>query len=183
MTSISANPSIRGDGRTHDAAALPPISVRREGHGWVLETELWLPRPRSEVFPFFADAHNLEILTPPLLNFNVITPRPIEMRTGALIDYKLRIRGVPVRWRTEIAVWEPDTKFVDQQLKGPYKKWHHTHTFEDRDGGTLCGDRVEYEVPGGPLAPLVNKLAVQRDVEAIFRFRAKKMRELFGTTA
>src|SRR5512139_2675181 len=105
-----------------------------------LQTELWLPRPRHEIFPFFAEARNLETLTPPWLNFEVLTPMPIVMRVGTLIDYRIRVRGVPLRWRTEIAEWEPPHRFVDVQLHGPYTLWHHTHTFEERDGGTLCAD-------------------------------------------
>ncbi len=108
---------------------------------FLLETKLWLPRPRAEVFSFFASAHNLETITPPWLNFEVLTPAPIAMRPGTLIDYRIRIHGVPVRWRTEITSWQPPYQFVDEQLRGPYKFWHHTHTFEERDGGTLCIDR------------------------------------------
>jgi len=160
-----------------------PVSVHRDGNEWVLTTALWLPRPRAEVFEFFADAHNLEQLTPDLLRFHVVTPKPINMHAGTLIDYRLRIRGVPVKWKTEIQVWEPGVRFVDNQLKGPYVKWWHEHTFEDRDGGTLCGDHVRYKPPGGPLAPIVNALAVERDVRNIFRYRQRVMAELFAPAA
>lgn len=153
---------------------------------WVLTAQQWLPRRVDEIWPFFADAHNLEALTPSILNFNVLTPRPIEMRAGAIIDYRLRVRGVPLRWRTEIERWDPpsgpsDTAaFVDNQIKGPYARWNHLHTFEPREGGTLCGDRVEYRVPGWVLSPLINAVAVQRDVEGIFRFRAAQLAEMFA---
>ena len=139
--------------------------------------EQWLPRPRAEVFPFFADAANLERLTPPWLEFRILTPRPVAMREGALIDYRLRIRGVPVRWRTRIAVWEPPERFVDEQLKGPYRLWVHEHTFLERDGGTLCRDQVRYAVPGGAL---VDRLLVRPDVERIFAWRRRVLAELFG---
>ena len=139
--------------------------------------ELWLPRPRAEVFPFFADARNLGVITPPWLSFEVLTPSPIGMRAGALIDYRLRFRGLPLRWRTEITVWEPPSRFVDRQLRGPYRLWHHAHTFEERDGGTLCRDEVRYAVLGGEW---VNRLFVRRDVGRIFAFRRQKLLELFA---
>jgi len=134
---------------------------------------------REEVFPFFADAANLEFLTPSLLHFRVLTPR-IEMREGALIDYRLRIRGVPVGWRTEIEMWEPPLRFVDRQVKGPYRLWRHLHTFEEMDGGTLCGDVVEYELPAVPGRGLVHKWLVRPDLERIFDYRAERMQERFG---
>jgi ligand-binding SRPBCC domain-containing protein len=143
----------------------------------LFETELWLPVTRVKVFPFFADAHNLEVITPPWLNFKILTPGEIPMRVGALIDYQIRIHGIPVRWRTEIADWNPPHSFVDQQLRGPYRLWRHTHTFTEKNGGTLCGDRVEYAVPGGAL---VNKLFVRRDVEKIFAYRAEALKKQFS---
>ena len=154
-----------------------PVSSVKWGKVHVFESELWLPRPRSEVFPFFADAFNLEKITPDLLSFRVVTPPPIEMRVGAIIDYKLKIRFVPARWRTRIAIWDPPHRFMDEQLRGPYRQWIHEHTFEERDGGTITRDRVEYAVPGGAL---VNALIVRRDVEKIFEHRKKALLELFG---
>src|ERR1051325_3396547 len=100
-------------------------------------SEVWLPRPRDEVFAFFSSPSNLDAITPPWLQFRTITPGPIEMRAGALINHKLRLRGFPMRWRTKIKMWEPPTLFVDEQMRGPYRRWIHEHTFEDRDGGTL----------------------------------------------
>jgi len=143
---------------------------------FVFESELWLARPRVEVFEFFSNAANLETLTPPWLNFHIVTPGPIAMRAGTLIDYRLRIHGIPANWRTRISVWEPPFRFVDEQLRGPYRRWHHEHTFEERDGGTLCRDRVEYDMIGGRL---VNWLIVRRDVETIFAYRRRKLEELF----
>jgi ligand-binding SRPBCC domain-containing protein len=144
-----------------------------------LTAELWLPRPREEVFPFFADAHNLEVITPPWLNFKILNPAPIPMRAGTEIDYQLRIRGFAVRWRSEITAWEPPQRFVDAQRRGPYRNWVHEHTFEERDGGTLARDHVEYSVWGGPL---VDWLLARRQVREIFTYRERKLRELFGTT-
>jgi ligand-binding SRPBCC domain-containing protein len=143
-----------------------------------LVTELWVPRSRDEVFVFFAEAGNLETLTPTWLRFEVLTPDPIEMRQGTMIDYRIRVHGVPFRWRTEIAEWQPPRYFVDVQLRGPYTLWHHTHIFEERDGGTLCTDQVRYRPRGGAL---INWLFVRRDVKRIFRYRQQRMKEIFGS--
>lgn len=146
----------------------------------VLTCTQLVPRPRQEVFDFFADAHNLERITPPSLHFRILTPAPIELRAGALIDYRLSLLGVPFSWRTEIEAWEPATRFVDRQLRGPYRSWHHTHTFEDAPGGTRMTDRVAYEVPLGPLGEVARLLFVRRQVEAIFDHRRRAIEALFG---
>lgn len=146
---------------------------------FLFEAELWLPRPRAEVFSFFSDAHNLETITPPWLKFEVLTPRPVAMLPGTLIDYRIRIHAIPVRWRTRITSWQPPLQFSDEQLRGPYKLWHHTHTFEERDSGTLCADRVRYYPRGGAL---MNRLCVRRDVEKIFEYRRQKLVEIFTRT-
>lgn len=143
----------------------------------ILERDLVVPRRRDEVFPFFADAANLERLTPPWLSFEIMTPQPIAMGVGALIDYRLRLHGVPIRWRTRIAAWDPPRRFVDEQLRGPYRRWVHEHVFEEVDGGTLCRDRVEYAVPGGRV---VDALFVRRDVARIFAFRSAAMLALLA---
>jgi ligand-binding SRPBCC domain-containing protein len=143
---------------------------------FTLKAEVWLPRPPEEVFPFFAEARNLETITPPWLKFEVLTPAPIVMRAGSLIDYRIRVHGVPLGWRTKIAEWDPPHRFVDIQLRGPYLRWHHTHGFAARDGGTLCTDDVRYWPRGGAL---MNYLFVRRDIEAIFLYRKKRMIELF----
>jgi ligand-binding SRPBCC domain-containing protein len=142
-------------------------------------TSLCLPRPLDEVFAFFADAHNLEILTPPWLRFEVLTPRPISLGVGVKIDYKLRVHGLPIRWQSEITAWEPPYRFVDQQLRGPYRVWRHEHRFREDPSGTVADDHVVYAVPGGAL---INRLFVARDVEKIFAFRSEKLREIFGQT-
>ncbi len=143
----------------------------------VLRAELWLPQPRSDIFPFFADARNLEAITPPWVNFRLLTPTPVGMRVGALIDYRLRVHGLPLRWQSEITDWAPPFRFVDEQRRGPYRQWIHTHEFEERDGGTLCRDHVAYAVPGGRF---VNWLLVRRDVERIFAYRQEALRRLFA---
>ncbi|MBX3443227.1 MAG: SRPBCC family protein [Planctomyces sp.] len=154
------------------------VTVRRDRQrgGWVLNCDLWLPAPIGRVFEFFSDAFQLEAITPPWLRFRVITPAPIEIEEGTRIDYRLRLRGIPVRWRSAISVWQPPYRFVDEQLAGPYRLWRHEHTFVSERGGTRCADEVHYDVPGGRL---VNWLIVQRDVETIFRYRAERLRELF----
>jgi ligand-binding SRPBCC domain-containing protein len=135
-----------------------------------------VPRPRAEVFAFFADAGNLQELTPPWLGFEILTPRPIEMAAGTRIDYRLRLRFIPIRWRTRITAWEPPRRFVDEQLRGPYRLWIHEHTLEEDGGGTLCGDFVRYAVPFGALA---NRLMVARDVRRIFAYRERRLKEIF----
>ena len=142
--------------------------------------ELWLPRPPEEVFSFFADAANLDAITPPWLHFHTITPQPIEMREGTLIDYRLRVHGVPLRWRTLISVWEPPFGFVDEQLRGPYRLWHHEHTFEAHEGGTLARDRVRYAVL---FDSVVHRWLVRPDIEKIFQYRTKALLKRFAASS
>ncbi|MEY3480070.1 MAG: hypothetical protein RIQ71_845 [Verrucomicrobiota bacterium] len=142
------------------------------------QCEIWLPLPPEELFPFFADAGNLDAITPKWLNFRIATPRPIEMREGALIDYKLRVRGMPLRWRTLIREWNPPHSFVDEQLRGPYWQWIHRHTFEPQNGGTLARDIVHYAVPFDFIA---HPLFVRRDIERIFAYRQEALRKKFGS--
>jgi ligand-binding SRPBCC domain-containing protein len=130
-----------------------------------------VPASPSEVFGFFSDARNLEAITPPWLRFSVLTPGPIEMGAGALIEYRLALHRVPVRWVTRIEEWHPGRSFVDVQMSGPYRLWHHTHTFAERDGGTLVGDRVRYALPLGLLGTIAHAAFVRRDLERIFAYR------------
>jgi ligand-binding SRPBCC domain-containing protein len=140
---------------------------------------LALPVARSKLFPFFADARNLERLTPPSLRFEILTPGEIRMEAGATIDYRLRVSGFPVRWRTVIELWEPPFRFVDVQTKGPYALWRHTHTFDETPQGTMMRDRVEYALPFGPLGAVAHRLFVARQLERIFSFRARVVAEMF----
>ncbi|MGD2218269.1 MAG: SRPBCC family protein [Gemmatimonadales bacterium] len=149
------------------------LTVSRIERGHLLEARTELSRPLEEVFDFFANAHNLERLTPPFLRFEVLTPDPIILRQGTVIDYRLRVRGIPVRWRSEISVWEPPRRFVDTQLRGPYRWWVHEHRFEPAGGGTLMTDRVEYGVLGGAL---VNLLLVEPDLRRIWAYRDREVR-------
>jgi ligand-binding SRPBCC domain-containing protein len=142
------------------------------------EDELFLKVPLEEVFAFFGEARNLEKLTPSWLRFEVLTEGPIVMAPGTLIDYRIHWRGIPMRWRTEIEVWEPPHRFVDRQLKGPYRLWRHEHVFAETDGGTSVIDRVEYAPIGGVIA---QRLAVAKDVKKIFAYRHEALAEIFGT--
>ena len=139
--------------------------------------EVCVPTSVDETFEFFADAHNLERLTPSLLRFEILTPSPIEMKAGTLIDYRLRVRGVPLRWQSEITVWEPPYRFIDEQRKGPYSLWVHEHTFRAETDGTIAEDHLQYAVPGGTL---INRLFVSGDVRKIFEFRSQRLLQILG---
>lgn len=144
----------------------------------ILEREQRLPGSPASVFAFFGDARNLEAITPPLLRFALVTPDPIVMRRGTLIRYRLRVRGLPVSWLSEISEWDPPHRFVDEQLKGPYALWHHTHTFEADGDETIMRDVVRYRIGFGPLGALADRLVVRRDLARIFDYRAERVREL-----
>jgi len=132
----------------------------------------------AQAFDFYGDALNLEPLTPPWLHFELTTPMPIEMGAGTLLDYRLRLHGVPIRWRTRIETWEPPHRFVDTQLRGPYKLWEHTHTFEpEGDGSTLIRDRVRYAIPYGPFGAIAHTVFVRRDLARIFEYRQQAVAE------
>lgn len=147
----------------------------------ILERVQIIPRPRAEVFAFFEDAHNLERITPPFLRFRVLTPPPIAMAEGTLIDYRLGLFGVPLRWRTRIESYVPGESFVDVQLRGPYRLWRHTHTFEDVPGGTKMTDRVEYEIPLGPLGAAARAIFVRRTLDRIFDYRRDVIAGIYGS--
>ena len=143
-----------------------------------LESEVFLPCPLGEVFAFFADAHNLEKLTPPWLHFKILNPGPVAMKPGAVIDYRLRVHGIPVRWQSEITEWEPPHRFVDSQTRGPYRLWIHEHFFSETETGTRVADSVEYAVLGGVW---VQRWLVAPDIKKIFDYRHAKLTEIFGT--
>lgn len=145
-----------------------------------LTRSITITRPLREVFDFFADAGNLERITPPELNFHIITPQPIDIEKGTLIDYSLKLRGLPMKWRTEISVWEPPFEFVDQQLSGPYKQWIHRHRFTElAKGETLIEDEVRYRLPLEPLGDVVHFI-VRRELNYIFDHRQKAVAELLS---
>jgi ligand-binding SRPBCC domain-containing protein len=144
---------------------------------FVFKADQYLPAPPEKVFPFFAEAENLEKITPPLLNFKIKKMSTEKIQKGTLIDYRLKIHGVPIGWRTEIQVWQPNKKFVDFQLRGPYKKWHHTHEFEALGPGTWMRDLVCYKIPLGWLGWLCAGHMVRRDIEKIFAYRREAVGE------
>lgn len=163
------------------AQTVTPVTIGphpEERGAYELRVAQWLPRPLDEVFEFFSDAFNLEAITPPFLHFQVQNARPIAMFPGQTIDYRLKLHGFPMKWRSEIAVWEPPYRFVDQQLIGPYRKWHHLHKFSEHEGGTLVEDIVTYKVPGGAL---INRFFVQGDLQTIFNYRLKQLARFLGT--
>ena len=148
----------------------------RDPRGFTLETELWVAESPPEVFEFFADAFQLESITPPWLHFSVESNRPIDMHAGTLIDYRLRLHGLPIRWRSAISVWQPHSRFVDEQVRGPYRYWHHEHTFEPNENGTIVRDVVHY---GIPLGRIVHPLFVKHDLRRIFEYRHLQLAKIF----
>lgn len=155
--------------------------ITPQGHRF-LETATLIPRPVAEVFPFFGNAENLERITPPELAFRILTPTPIDVREGTIIDYRLRLFGVPFSWRTKIVLWRPPDRFVDEQLRGPYRSWKHLHTFSECSAGTHMADRVEYRLPLEPAGALALPL-VRRQLDRIFRYRASAIARLLGSGA
>ena len=142
-----------------------------------LVASMEIPHRPPEVFEFFADAYRLEVITPPFLRFHVLTPPPIHMEVGTRIDYRLRVRGLPLRWTSEITAWEPPVRFVDEQVRGPYRLWVHEHRFTSTTPGTLIEDDVCYSMPGGAAA---NQVIVARDLRAIFEYRRSRLQELMA---
>lgn len=145
-----------------------------------LEREQWLPQPLSHVFDFFSRAENLDAITPPWVRFRFHTPLPIAMAIDRRIDYTLRLAGIPLRWRTRVTRWEPLRLFVDVQEKGPYALWEHQHLFEEKGGGVLMCDRVDYALPLGPLGRAVHFLAVRSALAAIFDYRFRHVPQLLA---
>ncbi len=153
------------------------IELDRKLGKFELRTEVELPHPIDEVFAFFSDPANLQRITPPWLHFQVLTDLPAEISKGQTFEYKLRLHGVPIRWKSEICVWEPEKRFVDQQISGPYGSWWHEHLFYDLGGReTLMRDRVLYTVPGGRM---IHKLLVKKDLVKIFEYRRDTIQDIF----
>lgn len=143
---------------------------------------MWVPLSLDTVFTFFSNPANLELITPPWIGFRILSQLPVEMKRGVLLDYAIRVRGIPLKWRSEITLWEPPHRFADVQLRGPYAVWHHEHRFEARHGGTLVTDEVQYALPLSwmPGAHWVERLLVRPDVEKIFAHRRSALLGHFG---
>jgi ligand-binding SRPBCC domain-containing protein len=153
------------------------VPVLMSKRSFWLKTQLWLPQPREKIFRFFSNPANLDHMTPAWLHFEMLASPPAVMMHGILLDYRLRLHGLPVRWQSEITAWDPPTRFVDQQTRGPYSTWIHEHLFEEYGGGTLVRDNVEYGVPGGRV---VEKLLVGPDLKRIFAYRQRVLEQLFN---
>jgi ligand-binding SRPBCC domain-containing protein len=139
----------------------------------------FLPPPPEEVFRFFENPENLAAITPEWLSFRILTPPPIDLKVGTLIDYSIRWLGLGMRWRTMITTYDPPRRFVDEQLRGPYSLWHHTHSFRSVEGGTEMTDLVRYMLPCGVLGELAHRFIVRRQLDAIFDHRARVIAGVF----
>jgi ligand-binding SRPBCC domain-containing protein len=152
-------------------------------HVYRMQLEQWVAKPLDRVFPFFSQPENLALITPPDLGFRLLTPQPVNMEKGRVIDYTIRVLGLPTRWRTLITRYEPPLCFVDEQINGPYSFWHHLHRFERRHDGTLLLDELSYALPVvlmGPARELVHTLYVRPALERIFGYRRRMFADLFG---
>src|SRR3989338_3982565 len=147
---------------------------------YVLKHEQLIPRPLQEVFAFFEKPENLSLITPPSLDFQITSERPITMEKGSRINYRIRVLGLPLRWQSLITAYEPPFRFIDEQTTGPYAYWRHRHEFKQVEGGTLIEDEVKYALPGGPFSPLINRFLVKKDLDRIFNFRKKAVEEIFN---
>jgi ligand-binding SRPBCC domain-containing protein len=156
-----------------------PKGVRPLPRAYYLHREQFIPAPIEEVFDFFSDVRNLEAITPKWLRFRILTPTPIAMRAGAVIEYRLSWGFIGLRWKTVISQWKPPHFFVDEQQRGPYRVWQHTHSFREEPDGTRMFDTVHYELPFGLLGKLAHTLRVKRDLQRIFDYRAEVIQEYF----
>ncbi len=145
----------------------------------ILEFRVWLPRPREEVFPFFAEPRNLARLDPPWLRLTLLSAPPDPLEAGAVFDFRIRWLGIPFRWRALIREYDPPYRFVDVQVRGPYARWEHRHLFRAEKGGTWVEDRITYRLPLGPLGRLLHTLWVGRQLAAVFAHRRRRLEELF----
>jgi ligand-binding SRPBCC domain-containing protein len=142
--------------------------------------EQWIPQPINEAFAFFKEATNLEKITPDEMNFKVLKQSTENIEEGTVLNYSLSVHKIPMRWKSKITHWNPDSKFSDVQLNGPYDYWVHQHEFEEKDGGTLIKDHVRYKVPVGLAGDLIANRFIRNDLEKIFTYRQKKINEMFN---
>ncbi|MBL7883349.1 MAG: SRPBCC family protein [Bacteroidia bacterium] len=146
----------------------------------ILKRETIINKPIQEVFDFFSKAENLNKITPPNMNFKILTPLPIQMKKGTLIDYRIKVNSIPFKWKTEITDWNPPFRFIDTQLKGPYNTWIHEHIFEERDEKTIMMDIVQFKSPGWFLEPIIHLLFIEKKVKAIFDYREEQLLRIFN---
>lgn len=140
----------------------------------------FIDTPINEVFSFFEKPENLQEITPPYLNFKIITPSPIKMEEGQVISYKIKLRGIPLTWKSLISLYDPPNSFIDEQIRGPYAIWHHTHTFKEEDGGTMIEDEVKYAIPFSIIGRICNHLFIKNDLNKIFQYRKEKISLIFN---
>jgi len=146
----------------------------------ILNKQTLINKPLEEVFSFFSKPGNLNLITPPELGFEILTELPFEMKKGAVIDYVIKLKGIPLKWKTEITKWEPPFLFEDTQLKGPYKIWIHEHSFKETKSGTIMTDIVKYRSPGWIFEFILHNLFVKKNVSSIFNYREKVLNEIFS---
>lgn len=145
-----------------------------------IKTSQFIKRPLAEVFEFFSRPENLAQVTPAKLHFRILTPQPLEMKQGAVIDYTIKLFKIFVHWRTLITAFEPPYRFVDEQIKGPYSYWHHNHIFKEVNGGVEIQDTVSYSIPFGLLGKLLHAVWIKRDLEGIFEYRKNVIDRIFS---
>ena len=169
---------VAGHGTPDDLSQMPKLLTPRMRR---LEAREWIPLPLKEVHAFFSEAQNLEKITPPEVGFTILSPLPIVMRVGALIQYRVKLFGFPMRWSSEITEWNPPHDFTDEQVRGPYAVWSHTHSFREENGGTLLSDSVKYAVPFSwlPGVALVERFFVRPELRRIFEYRKVALRQHF----
>ena len=143
-------------------------------------TQQFVPQPLSAVFPFFERPENLAAITPSWLGLRITTASPIQMREGTVIEYSIKVMGIRIGWKSRISEYDPPRAFVDEQLKGPYSFWHHTHRFLEVDGGTLLADEIRYGMPFGIVGQIVHRLVVRKQLQSIFHYRAQAIERMFG---
>lgn len=144
-----------------------------------IEFSQFIPQPIDKVFAFFARPENLECITPKYLKFSIKTLSPIRMETGQIIDYTIKIKGFPISWSSLISSYDPPYSFIDEQIRGPYSKWHHTHTFTNVNGGTKIDDQIQYGIPFGLVGRIAHSIWIKKDLERIFDFRSKTIEKVF----
>lgn len=173
-------PTSHPDRQAPNGAEPSPVTIAPAGDRWELSCSQWVPRAPEQIFPFFGTAHNLERLTPDFLRFKILDAPTAPLTTGSRIAYRLQLHGIPVRWKTRIDAWTPPRRFIDRQVSGPFRLWHHLHEFIPRDGGTLMRDTVTFDVYCRWLYHTPALGWIDGDLKRIFEYRQMQIAELFG---